>query len=303
MSRVLLASLFALLLGTTGAAAQACYAIPNMLTNGTTADATAVMSNFNYLLNCGNALHGFLGGMTLSNDSMNANTVIDTAAGAAESSDGVALMPLNAFTKNANAAWAVGTGNGCLSGASGLSPTTWYHLFVIERTDTGVVDEICSTTIPASLPSGYTEQRRIGSFKTDASAHILQFSQVGDVFYWASPPVDIQSFSPGPTAANFQLSTPLGVATEAIVGLSIQTGTSVTNDSALLSSLAVGDTAPGYLGPNSVSDLNNVANSVVGTQLQVMTNTASTIRGRMQNGGANSAIFVTTFGWRDFLGR
>jgi hypothetical protein len=55
----LLASVFALvslLFGSIDAAAAVCGALPNTLTNGTTADATQVMANFNTLLNCINNL-------------------------------------------------------------------------------------------------------------------------------------------------------------------------------------------------------------------------------------------------------
>ncbi|MEO8924636.1 MAG: hypothetical protein ABI330_17715 [Caldimonas sp.] len=55
------------------------------MTNGTTADATQVMANFNYLINCINGPHGYLGGLTMSNDGTNPNTVIDTSAGVAAS--------------------------------------------------------------------------------------------------------------------------------------------------------------------------------------------------------------------------
>ena len=57
MFRKILTALLALcLLSATGtASAQACPTLPNTLTNGTAADATQVMANFNYVLNCANA--------------------------------------------------------------------------------------------------------------------------------------------------------------------------------------------------------------------------------------------------------
>lgn len=202
--KIVLAPALALLLLAGPAAAQTCAGVPtlpNNLTNGTTADASQVMQNFNYLLACVEGLRGYLGGLTMSNDGTNPNTVIDTSAGVANADDATTLMTLPAFTKNANAAWAAGSGNGCLDSGSALVANTWYHLFVIARVDTGVVDELCSTsaTSPA-FPAGYTKKRRIGSFETDANAHILGFSQVGDKFMWATPVQDVNLTVPDTTA-------------------------------------------------------------------------------------------------------
>lgn len=57
MIRKILSALMALCLlsATETASAQACPTLPNTLTNGTAADATQVMANFNYILNCANA--------------------------------------------------------------------------------------------------------------------------------------------------------------------------------------------------------------------------------------------------------
>jgi hypothetical protein len=67
--------------------AQSC-SIPNTLTNGTNADATQVMANFNALLNCVNnqsAPRGYLSGLTLSTAGSSPNFGI--AAGIATSND------------------------------------------------------------------------------------------------------------------------------------------------------------------------------------------------------------------------
>ena len=207
------------------AVAQTCTTYPFNLTNGTTADASQVMANFNYVLNCANnqaaasILRGWLGGLTMSNDGTNPNPVVDTAAGVANADDATTLMTLPAFTKNANAAWVAGTGNGCLASGSSLAANTWYHLFVIARTDTGVVDELCSTSATAPpLPTNYTKKRRIGSFKTDGAAHILAFSQLGDEFIWATPVTDVNVTTLGTTPVTYTLaSVPSCVQVNALV--------------------------------------------------------------------------------------
>jgi hypothetical protein len=225
MIRAIFGVVVALLLS--GAAlAQSCGSYPYTLTNGTTADASQVMGNFNHVLNCVNnnqvvasLLRGWLGGLTMSNNVTSPNTVIDTAAGVANSDDATTLMTLVAFTKNANAAWVVGTGNGCLDSGSTLAASTWYHLFVIARTDTGVVDQLCSTSATApTLPISYTKKRRIGSFKTNSSSQILAFSQGGDEFIWTTPVQDVNVGNLGTAVTIYPLSSvPTGVRVNALM--------------------------------------------------------------------------------------
>jgi hypothetical protein len=54
MIRVILAAFLYLFVAVSGASALNCAAYPNTLTNGTNADATQVMANFNSILNCAN---------------------------------------------------------------------------------------------------------------------------------------------------------------------------------------------------------------------------------------------------------
>src|SRR5438874_13020562 len=98
MIRRILATTLVLLFCVGGTAvAQTCTTYPYTLTNGATADATQVMANFNYVLTCANnqasaaLLRGWLGGLTMSNDGTNPNTVIDTAAGVANADDATTL--------------------------------------------------------------------------------------------------------------------------------------------------------------------------------------------------------------------
>jgi hypothetical protein len=52
MTRIVAAAFLFLVISIGGASAQNCNAYPNNLTNGTNADATQVMGNFNYVLGC-----------------------------------------------------------------------------------------------------------------------------------------------------------------------------------------------------------------------------------------------------------
>ena len=210
----------------TPAQAQSCGPVPYTLTNGTTADASQVMGNFNFLSNCQGQLRGYLGGLTISNDTVSPNTVIATAVGVAASDDATMLMKLGAATtKNGNAAWVAGGGTGCLDGGSALSASTWYHLFVIGNPNTGAIDELCSTsaTSPA-LPSGYTKKRRIGSFKTNSSSQIIRFTQDGDEFIWKSPINIINSVNYNASGSRVELpviAVPTVVRPQAIINIAM----------------------------------------------------------------------------------
>jgi hypothetical protein len=176
-------------------------------------------------------LPNYLGGLVLANDATTPNTVLDIRPGGATSDDNSTLMILTAgsFTKNCNAAWAVGSGNGALDVGSALAASTWYHVFLIERTDTLVVDVLISTNATApTLPANYTKKRRIGSIKTNASSQIIAFLQYGDEFFWVAPTQawDLNNVSvaaaPG---TNFTVNTPPGVKTKGIFNVANTTGT------------------------------------------------------------------------------
>lgn len=161
-------------------------------------------------------LQGFLGGLGLS---FNSTTVLNIAAGMTTSDDVTTMMTLGSAYTKTTGSWAVGTGNGGLDAGS-VANTTWYHVYVIERTDTGVVDVLFSTSATApTLPANYTKQRRVGSFKTNGSAQIISFAQNRDRFDWLVPVNDIVSNTPGVTTGALVAlpSVPLGVIVQAIL--------------------------------------------------------------------------------------
>src|SRR6266851_926625 len=140
------------------------------------------------LFSLGLLFRSYIAGFTLSNDGVTPNTVIDISAGTSMSDDQTTVMNSVAFTKNCNAAWVVGSGNGALDTGVVLVASTWYHVYQIKRTDTNVVDFLISTSASApTMPANYTKKRRIGSFKTDGSGNIIAFTQVGDRFRWSVP--------------------------------------------------------------------------------------------------------------------
>lgn len=304
MARILVAALVELLLSAGTAAAQ-CSSMPYTFTNGTTADASQVNANFSYVLTCANnqaspaILRGWIAGLTMSNDTTNPNTVIDTSAGVANSDDLTTMMTLAAFTKSTSG-WTVGTGNGCIDTGT-VQQNTWYHLFVIARTDTGVVDQLCSTNATGpTMPTNYTKKRRIGSFKTAAgSTNIVAFSQKGDEFLWAILPlgeVQVSNLSTTPTL--YTVNVPTGVKVNALLR-----GSAANSTANSVTVTSPDEASGGGNSPNgnvTVSIPSGISNSIAyGASVRV--NTSAQIRA--VSTGASTYFNATAYGWVDTRGR
>ena len=113
---------------------------------------------------------------------------IDIAVGEArDATNAVDMVLASTLTKQIDAAWAVGTNAGGLDGTESVGGTpdasTMYYVWLIKRSDTGVVDALFSesATVP-TMPTDYDYKRLIGAVLTDGSANIIGFTQVGDYF-------------------------------------------------------------------------------------------------------------------------
>jgi uncharacterized cupin superfamily protein len=134
----------------------------------------------------------YLAGLTLSNNVGDATNDIDIAAGAARDSTNAADIVLAAsLTKRLDANWAVGTSQGGLD--TGAIADTLYYVWLIKRSDTGVVDVLFSTSATSpTMPTNYDYKRRIGAFYR-VSAAIRPFTQRGDWFYYTTAVEDLDS--------------------------------------------------------------------------------------------------------------
>lgn len=122
---------------------------------------------------------GYIGGLTIANNASDPNNDIDVSVGEAVDSTSVVLMQLTSLmTKRIDAAWAAGTGNGGLD--TGAVGNNIYSIYLIRKDSDGSIDVLfsLSPTTP-TMPSGYTQKRRIG-YAIRVAGALRQFTMNGD---------------------------------------------------------------------------------------------------------------------------
>lgn len=239
----------------------------------------------------------WLSGCTISNNGTDADHDIDIAAGVlVDSTDGTKLA-VTALTKKIDASWAAGTDAGGFPTGISLSTSTWYHVFVIRKSD-GTIDAGFDTSTSATNlladATSYTEYRRIGSVLTDGSSNILGFTQKGNFFLWDDPPLDINTTTLSTTSVSYALSVPpvAGITAQLNVNASNASGTSV-----YVRDLDADDEA---------ATTDGLANMLAGTttnsvRMEIGTNSSKQIAARA--GAASTTLKAVTTGWYDRLGR
>ncbi len=245
---------------------------------------------------------GFLFGLTLSNNTTDATNDIDIAVGKANDDAATDMMVLvSALTKRLDATWAVGSNQGGRDTGS-IANGTW-HVFLIKRPDTGVVDVLFSQSATApTMPTNYTLKRRIGSILRESGV-IVEFRQDGDYFYRAALAADVAATNPGTSAVTATLSIPAGISVRAMLMAAIIDTTPTGRISLIVSALALTALTP-------TSSLYNVRTGPVGTgteavaaYLEVLSNTSRQVRYMLDASNADIIIRLTTLGWIDHRGR
>lgn len=241
-------------------------------------------------------MRSYLAGLTLS--TAGASQVFGIAAGVAADSTNVDMISLlSAYTKTMQA-WAVGTGNGAID--TGSVTATWYHVYLIKRPDTGVVDVIFSLSATApTLPTNYTLFRRIGAMKVNGSAQWIAFVQTYDRFDWVTP---ITEFSTTPGVTTAQTITlagaPTGLIAQAILAGNVFDPTS-SNTILYMSALAQTDVAP--VAPNAITGQSPGANQAGSWYASILTNTSAQVRRRCSS--TTQLCAAASYGWIDARGK
>lgn len=252
----------------------------------------------------GGSPNGYINGLILSNNSGDPAKDIDIAAGIArDDGNAIDMVLFSSLIKQLDASWAVGTNAGALDGTESVGGTpdasTWYHIWEIRRSDTGVVDVLASESATApTMPTNYDQKRRIGAVLFDATPNIRLFHQWGDEFYWETQIEDLNDTTPSTSATLFTVSTPLGIETLAIVSIILTDNAQV---SILVNSPDDADVVPS-LGNATLSG--GVANVNSGSSVEARrkTNTSSQLRYRSSTTSANVFV-IMAIGWKDPRGR
>jgi hypothetical protein len=267
-----------------------------------TVPAASVLDNYS---------RGLLWGLTISNNAGDLTNDIDVTVGVAASS--VTPYPLMenttaALTKQIDAAWAVGDAAGGLDGTESVAGTpdtsTWYHVYLIQRSDTGVVDVAFSENASAPerdgtpIPAAYDHYRRIGSVYNNGSGNIYPFTQNGDIFTYVT--VNSEQTDNADVAWGLQaILVPLGIKTQPMLTCEIITSSG--NAFALVGDPNV-DTGSAthffYL-----CSVDTTGTGVGSLPMGIFSNTSSQIYYRFEEGTTVTSSNVRTVGYIDARGR
>ena len=244
---------------------------------------------------------GYIYGLTLSNGT-DATNDIDIATGTCiDSTNAVSLVLGSILTKRLDASWAVGTNQGGLD--TGSVADTTYHIWLIKRSDTGVVDALFSTSASSpTMPANYDYKRLIGSFVRVSGVN-QQIVNDGDYFMLKTPVLDVAVTNPGTSAVtNTLASVPTGRRLRAKINVIITTSTGG-NDLVYISDLSLTDSAPSPTAAPLAQLFVPSISSAGATTMDVFTNTSSQIRSRCGYGAGGNVLRIVTLGWIDTRGR
>lgn len=240
-----------------------------------------------------------LSGLTLSTAGSSATFGI--AAGCAS---GMTLS--SAYTKTASA-WAVGTAAGALD-TGAIANSTWYHVWLIMRPDTGVVDVLVSLSATApTMPTNYTFKRRIGAMKTNGSAQWTKFTQLGDLFTWDLAATNDINAAPTASPVSLAVNVPTGLNVIAKLRGWCQTGPSESTMFLLYSPSEAGFSSISLSNTYTTCHITSGAGAigiVQGFNTDVLTNTSAQVN--LIGGGTISGSSLTraqAYGWIDPRGK
>ena len=243
-------------------------------------------------------LRSYLAGLTLS--TAGSSATFSVAAGVAADSTNADMMTLSGSISKTTSSWTAGAGSGALD-TGAIANNTWYHAYLIKRTDTQIVDVLISLSASApALSANYTLARRIGSMKTDGSAHWLAFTQYGDNFIWSVAINEISTSSPSTSLTSVTLGgVPPGIATIVhIRGIF----TSATAGNEVL--MAAGDETSTLDGTSSGRNRTaEVATASIASVFQIDLQTNASAQVKYQSTTTSATLDFNTFGWIDRRGR
>jgi hypothetical protein len=243
------------------------------------------------------SIQGALYGLTLSNNAGDVTNDIDIAVGMAttdSTTDPRTMVLSSALTKRLDATWAVGTNQGGLD--TGTVADNTYHVWLIQRSDTGVVDATYSLSATSpTMPANFDRKRRIGSVIRFLGT-ILAFQQLGDVFLLTSI-ITNRSSTAAFAPALIAVSVPAGINVQPILQSILNTGAT----SNVTISMGNG-TASGILAAVQAEVSSSTNTIIIGPAF--WTNTSRQIYYSVTIGaGTITSNTLATLGWVDPRGR
>lgn len=254
---------------------------------------------------------GHIYGLTLSNNTTDATNDIDIAVGEAASEGGIPVLIslASGITKRLDGSWAVGSGNGGLD--VGTVANGVYHVYLIRRPDTGVVDACFSLSASAPdtanfVSAAYTQYRRIGSILRTGGV-IVPFSQEGNEFLRKTSVLDVSATNPGTSAVTRTLSVPTGIVVWAMFNaIARNTANGVSFDhyfSALVQTdEPTGQTVAPLSQTGGVYNIGGGSALASSGSMTIRTNTSAQIRSRAVGSDASCTLYIATYGWIDKRG-
>lgn len=249
----------------------------------------------------GSVLPGYLSGNSLA---YLTTTTFNTGIGTVSDSTAAVYMTLAAAISKSTSSWVVGTGNGGLDTGT-IASTTWYHVFVIERTDLATTDVLFSLSATApTMPANYTYKRRIGSILTNGSSQFVQWVQYNDYFLWLVMVQDSASTNPGTSAVTRTLgSVPTGVVVMALFAPQGASGTAQSDTSILYTALTQTDSAQNNTQLTLYLQSPTAVQGEIAAPVGIWTNTSAQIRSRTAQSVSDTTWNINTIGWMDPRGQ
>lgn len=248
----------------------------------------------------------YIDGFTISNNATDATNDFDVAIGEAQDdANSHTIMRTTAnVVKQLDVAFAEysspSTPSGGRDSTTNLTGAKWFHVYVISGTGKNV-QPFASTSLSPTLPTGFTQKRRIGSMYWNGST-IIGFVQIGDTFRFKSTPggVELDTSTPATTPTTLGLAyVPTGLVVGAILGVRICANAQT--DSVQISSLAENASEPDYISAWPLASLGGNGSAVIAELPPVHTNTSGQIRYETINGTAK--LVIATRGWVDYRGK
>lgn len=246
---------------------------------------------------------GALFGLRISNNAGDAVNDIDIAIGSAAASNTAnpfKMVLASALGKRLDAAWAVGGTPGSTVGGldTGAIADTTYHVYLMQRSDTGVVDACFSTsattpTVGGAIPAAYDRFRRIGSI-IRSGATILGFTQIGKKFVLNNPFVARSNTAPL-AASLLTFAIPGGIQTEPLII------TRIDWNATSMGQIAFGSASVGNITTTvHIAGGNSAGNSSITIGDGFLSNTSQQIYAAQGiSVGTLSAGQIANFGWID----